>query len=236
MEAAPAVAAEGAAAVLFSNFAELRAQPALDHHLYFRKTAGKSRLLKIRRENMMLPVFIVLIVIALAIVLFVMSTYNGLVGKRNKVANSWSQIDVQLKRRFDLIPNLLETVKGYATHERQTFEAVMQARSKYMSAGTPQDAMKANADLSQGLGRLFAVTEAYPELKANTNFQDLQRELTKSEDKISFARQFYNDVTMDYNNAVQMFPSSILANMFNFMEEPFFKADDNEAAAPQIKF
>ena len=177
-----------------------------------------------------------LLAVVLVLALLVMATFNGLVSKRNKVANSWSQIDVQLKRRFDLIPNLLETVKGYASHERQTFEAVTQARTNYMSAGNHQDAMKANGELSQGLGRLFAVAEAYPELKANTNFQDLQHELTKTEDKISFSRQFYNDVTMDYNNAVQMFPSSILANMFNFMEEPFFRADENETAAPQIKF
>jgi LemA protein len=184
----------------------------------------------------MTTAIIILLVIAAVLALIVMSTYNGLVSKRNKVQNSWSQIDIQLKRRFDLIPNLLEVVKGYAAHERQTFEAVMQARSNYMAAGSHQDAMKANGELSQGLGRLFAVTEAYPELKANTNFKELQHELTKSEDKISFARQFYNDVTMDYNNAVQMFPSNILANMFNFIEEPYFAVDENETAAPQIKF
>ena len=183
-----------------------------------------------------MAVLIVLVIIVLVLALIVMATYNGLVGKRNKVANSWSQIDVQLKRRFDLIPNLLETVKGYAAHERQTFEAVTQARTNFMSAGSHQDAMKANVELSQGLGRLFAVAEAYPELKANTNFQDLQHELTKTEDKITFARQFYNDVTMDYNNTVQMFPSSILANMFNFIEEPFFTVDEAETAVPQIKF
>lgn len=184
----------------------------------------------------MLGVVIVLLVIVVVLALIVIASYNGLVGKRNKVANSWSQIDVQLKRRFDLIPNLLETVKGYAAHERQTFESVIQARSNYMSAGNHQDAIKANGDLSQGLGRLMAVAEAYPDLKANANFQELQHELSKTEDKITFARQFYNDVTMDYNNAIQMFPSSILANMFNFIEEPFFAADENETAAPQVKF
>ncbi len=184
----------------------------------------------------MLLAIIFLLVILVVIALIVVASYNGLVSKRNKVANSWSQIDVQLKRRFDLIPNLLETVKGYASHESQTLEAVTKARTNYMSAGTHQDAMNANTQLSQGLGRLFAVAEAYPELKANTNFLELQHELTKTEDKISFARQFYNDVTMDYNNAVQMFPSSILANMFNFIEEPFFRVDESETAAPQIKF
>lgn len=189
----------------------------------------------IRRINMT-KFLVILALIAAAIVIYAISAYNGLVNKRNKVANSWSQIEVQLKRRFDLIPNLLETVKGYAAHERQTFEAVMQARNSYMSAGSHQDVMKANGELSQGLSRLFAVSEAYPELKANANFQELQRELSKTEDKITFARQFYNDVTMDYNNAVQMFPTSFFANRFNFVEEPFFTIDEKEAENPQIKF
>ncbi len=184
----------------------------------------------------MVTLLVILFVVLLVVALIAMAAYNGLVSKRNKVANSWSQIDVQLKRRFDLIPNLLETVKGYAAHERQTFETVTQARTKYMSAGSHQDAMSANAELTQGLGRLMAVAEAYPELKANENFQELQRELTKTEDKITFARQFYNDVTMDYNNAVQMFPTNILANMFNFIEEPFFRVDENETATPKVKF
>lgn len=183
-----------------------------------------------------MAVFIILLLIIVVLAIIVIASYNGLVSKRNKVANSWSQIDVQLKRRFDLIPNLLETVKGYAAHERQTFESVIQARSNYMSAGNHQDVIKANGELSQGLGRLMAVAEAYPDLKANGNFQELQHELSKTEDKITFARQFYNDVTMDYNNAIQMFPSSILANMFNFIEEPFFTIDENESAAPQVKF
>lgn len=179
---------------------------------------------------------VILVLIAVAIILYAISAYNGLVNKRNKVANSWSQIDVQLKRRFDLIPNLLETVKGYAAHEKQTFEAVVQARNNFMSAGSHQDAMKANNELSQGLNRLLAITEAYPELKANENFQELQRELSRTEDKITYARQFYNDVTMNYNNAVQMFPTSIFANRFNFIEEPFFTIDEKESATPQVKF
>jgi len=184
-----------------------------------------------------MPYFItVIVLVILALALYAVGTYNGLVKKRNKVLNSWSQIDVQLKRRFDLIPNLVEIVKGYAAHESQIFEKVSEARAKYMSAGSHQDAIKANNELSQGLGRLFAVSEAYPELKANTNFQELQRELSKTEDKISFSRQFYNDVVLDYNNAVQMFPSSFFANMFNFVEEPFFRVDENETEAPQIKF
>jgi LemA protein len=159
-----------------------------------------------------------------------------LVGSRNKVRNSWSQIDVQLKRRFDLIPNLLETVKGYAAHERLTFEQVTSARTKYLSTSIPQDMMKANSELTHALGRLFAVAEAYPELKASSNFLELQSELSKTEDKISFTRQFYNDTVMDYNNSVQIFPSSIIATIFSFKEEPFFNVDVNEKSAPQIKF
>jgi len=184
----------------------------------------------------MTTLIIILVLIAAAIALYGIGAYNSLVNKRNKVANSWSQIDVQLKRRFDLIPNLLETVKGYAAHEKQVFDSIAQARSNFMSAGSHQDVIKANGELSQGLSRLFAVAEAYPDLKANTNFQELQRELTKTEDKITYARQFYNDVTMDYNNAVQMFPTSLFANRFNFVEEPYFTIDEKETAAPQIKF
>ena len=176
------------------------------------------------------------IIIVCAIVLMLVFLYNSLVGKRNKVRNSWSQIDVQLKRRFDLIPNLVEIVKGYASHERSTFEEVTSARTKYLSSDTPESMMKANGELTQVLGKLFAVAEAYPELKANTNFLELQGELSKTEDKISYARQFYNDVAMDYNNSVQMFPSSLVASMFNFKEEPFFNVDEAEKAAPKIKF
>ncbi len=176
------------------------------------------------------------IIVIVVILLYVMATYNTLVGKRNKVRNSWSQIDVQLKRRFDLIPNLLETVKGYAAHEKETFQTVTEARTKYMSAGSHQDAIDADSALSKGLGKLFAVAEAYPELKANVNFLELQEELTNTEDKIGFARQFYNDVVMDYNNSVQMVPASIVAGMFKFMPEEFIKVAEAEAAAPQIKF
>ncbi len=185
---------------------------------------------------MLLPIIVILVVIAVVVGIAAIATYNGLVGKRNKVANSWSQIDVQLKRRFDLIPNLVETVKGYAAHEKQTLEAVINARNSYMNASSHQDVMQANKDLSQGLNRLFALSESYPELKANTNFQELQSEITKTEDKITFARQFYNDVVMDYNNSIQMFPSNIFANAYNFTEEPFFKIDENESAAPKVKF
>lgn len=178
---------------------------------------------------------IALIALGVLVLAFI-SIYNSLVGKRNKVRNSWSQIDVQLKRRFDLIPNLMETVKGYAAHERNTFEQVTTARTKYMSASTPQDMMKANSELTNVLGRLFAVAEAYPELKSNSNFMELQTELSKTEDKISFSRQFYNDVVMDYNNTVQMFPSSFVASITGFREEPFFNVDISEKSVPQVKF
>ncbi len=178
---------------------------------------------------------IALIILGILVLAFI-GIYNSLVGKRNKVRNSWSQIDVQLKRRFDLIPNLVETVKGYAAHERGTFEQVTAARTRYMSAGTPEDMMKANGELTQVLGRLFAVAEAYPELKANANFVELQGELSKTEDKISFARQFYNDVVMDYNNSVEMFPSSFVASITGFREEPFFNVDAAEKSVPQVKF
>ncbi|NMB95543.1 MAG: LemA family protein [Clostridiaceae bacterium] len=178
------------------------------------------------------------VILGIIVLLFIITVavYNSLVGKRNKVRNSWSQIDVQLKRRFDLIPNLVETVKGYAAHEKQTLDAVISARSKFLSANTPEDMMKANGELSQVLGRLFAVSEAYPDLKANTNFIQLQEELTKTEDKIGYARQFYNDVVMEYNNAIQMFPASIIASMFGFKEEPFFRVEQAEREVPKVGF
>ncbi len=192
--------------------------------------------MKNKEEDNMPTTAIVIIAVAAIVLLYVMATYNKLVAKRNKVANSWSQIDVQLKRRFDLIPNLVETVKGYAAHEKQTLEQVVRARTKYMSATSHQEAMDAHSELTRSLGRLFAVAEAYPELKANTNFLKLQEELSKTEDKISFSRQFYNDVVMDYNNSVQMFPSSIVASLFKFRPEEFIRIDEAEAAAPQVKF
>jgi LemA protein len=179
--------------------------------------------------------WIVCIVIVVFII-WVSVSYNGLVGKRNKVNNQWGQVDVQLKRRFDLIPNLVESVKGYASHEKSTFEAVTEARTHYVNAQTPADKMSANGEISGLIGRLFAVAENYPELKANANFINLQNELTETENKISFARQFYNDTVMEYNNAVQMFPSNIFASAFGFKTADFFKTEDAEKAAPQVKF
>lgn len=162
--------------------------------------------------------------------------YNNLVGLRNRVKNSYAQIDVQLKRRNDLIPNLVETVKGYAGHEKGVLEEVTKARSSVMNASTPQEASEANNQLTGALKSLFAVAENYPDLKANSNFQQLQTELSDTEDKISYARQFYNDVVLKYNNACQQFPSSMIAKIFGFKEEVFFEAPEAERAVPEVKF
>lgn len=180
--------------------------------------------------------WIILIVIVVLIVLFVINTYNTLVGLRNKVKDQWAQIDVQLKRRFDLIPNLVETVKGYAKHESGTLEAVVKARNTYLSANTPEAQMKADGELTQAITKLFALTEAYPELKANENFKQLQSELTSTEDKISYARQFYNDIVMKYNNKIEMFPSNIVAGMFNFKTQAFFEVNEEERQNVKVQF
>ena len=182
-----------------------------------------------------MALWIILIVVAV-IVLYVISTYNGLVVLRNKVKDQWSQIEVQLKRRADLIPNLVETVKGYATHEKDTLEAVVSARNKAVSATTPEAEMQANGELSQALGRLFALTEAYPDLKANTNFVDLQNQLKETEDKISYSRQFYNDTVLKYQNKKESFPSNIIAGMFGFKTFKFFEAEEQDRKVPEVKF
>ena len=182
-----------------------------------------------------MAVWIILIVVAV-IVLYVISTYNGLVVLRNKVKDQWSQIEVQLKRRADLIPNLVETVKGYAAHEKDTLEAVVSARNKAVSATTPEAEMQANGELSQALGRLFALTEAYPDLKANTNFVDLQNQLKETEDKISYSRQFYNDTVLKYQNKKESFPSNIIAGMFGFKTFKFFEAEEQDRKVPEVKF
>ncbi|MBT4513273.1 MAG: LemA family protein [Chloroflexi bacterium] len=182
------------------------------------------------------------IVIGAAVVLLVIGivvTYNGLVRLRNQMQNAWSQIDVQLKRRHDLIPNLIETVKGYASHERGTLEAVTNARNMAQGAvGKGVGAQsKAEGALSGALMGLFAVAEAYPDLKANQNFLALQEELTSTENKIAFSRQFYNDSVLGYNNKTQMFPSNILANMFSFSEGEFFEIEvPKEREVPKVSF
>jgi LemA protein len=184
----------------------------------------------------MLPVLILLGII-FVLVAWVVGIYNGLVGKRNHVKEAWAQVDVQLKRRFDLIPNLMETVKGYMSHERETLEAVTQARAAVSGAGSMPDRMQAEAGLAGALGRLMMVSEAYPDLKASANFMSLQEELSSTENKISFARQFYNETVMTMNNAVQMFPGNIIAGMFNFKEEDFFEVTDEEQReAPKVDF
>lgn len=179
-------------------------------------------------------IVVLVIVIVLAIVVIVM--YNKLVQLRNRVDNAWSQIDVQLQRRLDLIPNLVETVQGYAAHESVTFEAVTQARSAVMQAANPDAKMAANNMLTNALKSLFAVAENYPELKANQNFSQLQSELTNTEDKISYMRQSYNDTVMMYNNAIQMFPSNIIAGIFGFTRRESFDANAAAAAAPVVSF
>ena len=185
---------------------------------------------------MMLPLLIFLGLVVVVII-WVVGIYNGLVGLRNRVKEAWAQVDVQLKRRFDLIPNLLETVKGYMGHERETLEAVTQARAAISGAGSLGDRMDAEGGLTAALGKLFAVVENYPDLKASTNFLALQEELTSTENKISFSRQFYNQTVMNMNNKVQMFPGNIIAGMFNFQNETFFEVtEETEREAPKVKF
>ena len=186
------------------------------------------------------PWLIITLIVAGVVVVAAIFIYNNLVNKKVETENSWSQIDVQLKRRHDLIPNLVETVKGYATHERETLEKVIQARNAAVNAhGVAEQAQAENA-LTGTLKTLFAVTEAYPDLKANENFKGLQEELTATENRISFARQHYNDVVGQYNATLMRFPANILGNMFGFRQVEFFQLDPAEAAAvrqaPQVKF
>ena len=180
--------------------------------------------------------WIILIIVLVLLVLWAISTYNKLIALRNRVKDQWAQIDVQLKRRFDLIPNLVETVKGYTKHESETLEAVIKARNTYVTAGTPEAQMKADGELTQAISKLFALTESYPDLKANTNFQHLQEELTQTESKIASARQFYNDTVMLYNNKVSMVPSNIIASLFKFDKEAFFEANETERQNVSVKF
>jgi LemA protein len=180
-----------------------------------------------------------LIVLALAVilVLYVVVKYNGLVRSRNNIDNAWAQIDVQLKRRNDLIPNLIETVKGYAAHERQTLDAVINARNAAMAAGgSPQAQAQADNALTGALRQLFALSEAYPDLKANQNFLALQEELTATEGRIGYARQFYNDSVLKYNNRLQVFPTVLIAKPFNFTEREYFEADEADRSVPNVQF
>ncbi len=179
----------------------------------------------------MAGLWIVLIIIAVFIFI-VVGIYNALITLRNRADNAWAQVDVQLRRRYDLIPNLVETVKGYAKHEREVFEKVTEARSKAINAGTVKEQGEAENMLTGALKSLFAVVENYPDLKANQNFLMLQEELAGTEGKIAYARQFYNDTIMKFNMKQQVFPSNIIANMFNFKEKEYFEIEEAEAREP----
>jgi LemA protein len=186
-----------------------------------------------------LIIVIIVVVLVLLLGLYLVFAYNRLVRTRNQIDNAYSQIDVQLKRRYDLIPNLVETVKGYAAHEKSTFEAVTNARANAIQAqqGTsPAQQAQAENVLSGALKSLFAVAEAYPDLKANQNFLNLQEELTATEDRIAYSRQFFNDSVLSYNNAIQTFPRNMLAGMFHFEKREFFDAEPEASGPVQVQF
>jgi LemA protein len=179
---------------------------------------------------------IVVGVLVLLLIVVVILMYNGRVRFRNRIDNAWSQIDVQLKRRYDLIPNLVETVKGYAAHEKSTFEMVTQARANAINAQGPAEQAQAENMLSGALKSLFAVAEAYPDLKANQNFLNLQEEVTSTEDRIAYARQFYNDTVLSYNNRIQTFPRSVIAGTFNFEKREYFEGDPEATGPVKVEF
>jgi LemA protein len=182
---------------------------------------------------------IALIVIIVLIVVLVGATvliYNGIVRLRNQVDNGWAQIDVQIKRRADLIPNLVETVKGYAAHESGTFEAVVQARNASLTAASPAEAAAAEGPITAALGKLFALAEAYPDLKADANFRQLQEEITSTEDRIAYARQFYNDSVTHFHNKIDTFPGMFVAKMGTFPHRELFEADEADKAVPKVQF
>ena len=181
-------------------------------------------------------VIIIIFAVIILLIFYGIGVYNKLVNSRNKVKDQWAQIDVQLKRRADLIPNLVETVKGYAKHEKNTLAEVIEARNKFVSAGSINEEIEANNQLTGALNKLFALSESYPELKANQNFISLQNDLKDTEDKISYARQFYNDTVLTYNNKVEMVPSNIVANMFKFKKATFFETSEEDKKTPEVKF
>ena len=183
----------------------------------------------------MTTLVIILIIVALVALAGVL-LYNGLIRRRNQVENAWAQIDVQLKRRLDLIPNLVETVKAYAAHERETLDAVINARNQAIGAGNVDDRIKAEASLSGALGRLMVLSEAYPDLKANQNFLALQEELTATEGRVAYARQFYNDSVLTYNTKLDQFPTMFFARMLNFSRREYFEADEAARQAPRLQF
>jgi LemA protein len=184
-----------------------------------------------------LIIFVVVGLLIIVVIALVIGIYNALIRLRNQVNNAWSQIDVQLKRRHDLIPNLVETAKGYMKHERGTFEAITQARSQAMGAKSVSEASKAEGALGEALSKFMLVVENYPDLKANQNFLSLQEELTSTENKIAFARQSYNDQVLFFNNKIQMFPSNLIAGTFNFTKRDFFEIEvAAEREAPKVSF
>ena len=179
---------------------------------------------------------IIAVVVIVLIVLYTIATYNGLVKSKNKCLAAWAQIDVQLKRRADMIPNIVETVKGYAKHEMETLEGAIRARNSYVTASTPEEQLKNAGELERSLSRLMMLQESYPDLKANTNFMSLQNDLKETEDKISYARQFYNDDVKQYVNKLEMFPSNIIASMFHFEKMNFFEVDEASKEVPKVQF
>lgn len=183
---------------------------------------------------MVIAIVVIVLLVLLAIILI--GGYNSIVRLRNQVDNGWSQIDVQIKRRADLIPNLVESVKGYAAHESGTFEAVVAARNASLSATSPAAAAAAEGPIEAALGRLFAVAEAYPDLKADANFRQLQSELTATEDRISYARQFYNDSVTRYHNRIDTFPGVFIAKFGDFTHRELFEADEADRAVPKVEF
>ena len=184
----------------------------------------------------MSPTLWIIIGVVVLLVLYVIGTYNSLIKLRNRVRDQWAQIEVQLKRRFDLIPNLVETVKGYAKHESETLKGVIEARNKFTVASTKEQEIEASNQLTGAVRQLFALSESYPELKADTNFLKLQSNLEETENKISSARQFYNDTVLSLNNKVELFPSNLVAKIFGFKKEAFFEAEAEAKVAPKVEF
>jgi LemA protein len=180
---------------------------------------------------------IIVLIIVVVLAIYLISAYNGLIRRRNQIENAWSQIDVQLKRRLNLIPNLVETVKGYASHEKETLDAVIQARNAAVAApDTPAAQAKAENALTGTLRQLFALGEAYPDLKANQNFLALQEELTSTEGRVAYSRQFYNDSVLGYNNKLQQFPTMYFAKMLKFERREYFEADEAARSVPTVEF
>ena len=180
-------------------------------------------------------IYIIIAIIVLILIYFGV-TYNSFVKLNNTVKEAFSKMDVYLKKRWDLIPNIVETVKGYAKHENNTLKEVIEARNTYVAASTPEEEMKASGEVTKALNKLFALSESYPDLKANENFMALQKDLKDTEDKISYARQFYNDTVLTYNNKVEMVPSNIVAGIFKFKKATFFEASEEDKKTPEVKF